>query len=121
MTNIDLLKISLLEKVGEPKDGKADFISKASATLKFKELSEKVSDVEEEVLLQNASNIILNDLTKETKKYFDSIGIWITIGDKTYENSIDLSAFENMKEYGDKEIVPIYEFIKMTLEPNEIG
>jgi hypothetical protein len=118
---INLLKISLLERVGEPIEGKADFIAKASATLKFKELFEKTPNVEEDLLLQNVSDIILNDLTEKSKDYFNAIGVWITAEDKVYENSIDLTAFENMKEYGGEEVVPIFEFIKMTITPDAVG
>ena len=124
MTDIQQLKISLMEKKGDVKGGqeKADYIIKGSATLQFNEYVKttfpEINEEDRESILMQASQLMFQDLQEKTKDVFDSVGIWLTIADQVYENSIALSVMEGIQQYGEKGIVPIYELIKMTI-PNE--
>lgn len=125
MTDIEIVKISLMEKHGESKEskGKAEYTIKASATLKFNEYMEKsfpgLNDEDREKILMSVSNIMFTDLLNSSMKTdYDSVGVWLTSGGVTLENAIALSVLEGIKEYGTGDTVPIFEFIKMTL-PNE--
>jgi len=125
MTDIKEIKISLMESKGEvdPSTGKADYIMRTSASFQFNEYVEKTypeADEEDRLqILKEGSNLIYRDLIDKTKEKFDSVGVWLTIGDKVYENSIAISAMEGIQEYGEKGIVPIFELIKMSL-PHEL-
>lgn len=113
-----------MEKKGDVKGGqeKADYIIKGSATLQFNEYVKttfpEINEEDRESILMQASQLMFQDLQEKTKDVFDSVGIWLTIADQVYENSIALSVMEGIQQYGEKGIVPIYELIKMTI-PNE--
>ena len=105
--------------------GKNEYTIKSSATLKFNEYLDKsfpgLDNEGGEQILKEVSNIMFLDLlntARESQVYYDSVGIWLTIGDTVLENSISLSVLDGIKEYSTGDVVPIYEFIKMTL-PNE--
>jgi acetate kinase len=123
MTDIKEIKISLMESQGEvdPSTGKADYLMKSSASFRFNEYVEKnypEADEEDRLkILKEASKLIYYDIISKTKDKFDSVGVWVTVGDKIYENSIDISTMEGIQEYGEKGIVPIFELVKMSL-PN---
>lgn len=125
MTDIQQLKISLMEKKGDVKGDKekADYIIKGSATLQFNEYVKttfpEINEEDRESILMQASQLMFQDLQEKTKDVFDSVGIWLTIADQVYENSISLSVMEGIQQYGEKGIVPIYELIKMTIPVNE--
>ena len=126
MTDIKLLRISLMEKKGEIKDeaGKADYIVKSSANFQFNEYVEKTypeaDEEDREQILKEASQLIYEDLLSKSKEdEFNSVGIWLTVGDQVLENAIDTAVLGGIKEYGQTGIVPIFEFIKMTLPVNE--
>lgn len=125
MTDIQQLKISLMEKKGDVKGDKekADYIIKGSATLQFNEYVKttfpEINEEDRESILMQASQLMFQDLQEKTKDVFDSVGIWLTIADQAYENSIALSVMEGIQQYGEKGIVPIYELIKMTIPVNE--
>jgi hypothetical protein len=127
MIDIKQIKISLMEKKGDVQEevglpAKADYIIKSSATLKFNEYIDLnfpgIDDNSREIILKEASQLMYQDLLGKTKDPFDSIGVWLTVGDQIYENSIALSAMEGIQEYGEKGIVPIYELVKMTIPEN---
>jgi len=44
-----------------------------------------------------------------------SLGIWVEINEVTFENAIDLKILNDIKRYGDKDIEPLLEFYKMTV------
>jgi hypothetical protein len=125
MTDIKELKISLMEKTEEadPETGKGGYLLRTSATFGFNEYVEKTyPDADEEDRLQilgAACQLIYQDLLEKTKDPFDSIGVWITIGDQVFENSIAISTMEGIQQYGEKGIVPIFELVKMTLPTDE--
>ncbi len=125
MTDIKQIKISLMESQGEvdPSTGKSDYIMKTSASFQFNEYVEKtcpeIDEEGREQILKEGSQLIYQDLLEKTKDKFDSVGVWLTIGDLIYENSISLAAMEGIQEHGEKGIVPIYELIKMIIPINE--
>jgi hypothetical protein len=121
MTDIKQIKIAFMESLGgiNPSTGKSEYIIKTSASFKFNEYIEKTyTEADEEDRLQiikEGSQLIYLDLLEKTKEKFDSVGIWITIGDQIYENSITISAMEGIQQYGGDDIVPIFELIKMSM------
>jgi hypothetical protein len=120
MIDIDTLKIGLLEKKSEiNKKGKTHYILKSSASFQFNNyinnLEDPITDEEEEEVLSKISETIFNDLLEKTKDEFNSVGIWIESESGKIENSIELSVFEGIKKFGNPGIVPIFEFIKMTI------
>ena len=63
---------------------------------------------------------IYGDLISESKDKLDTVGIWITFDDDSViENSMDISILDSIGEYGENGIIPILEFVKMTLQPDE--
>ena len=70
-----------------------------------KELFSKLLEQMYQDLLENDSDI------KAT-----SLGIWVEINEVTFENAIDLKILNDIKRYGDKDIEPILEFYKMTVD-----
>jgi hypothetical protein len=125
MTDIKQIKISLMEKQGDadPSTGKGDYILRASATFLFNEYVQKTfpkaGEEDREQILKEGSQLIYQDLLEKSKDKFDSVGVWLTIGNKIYENSITISAIEGIQQYGEKGIVPIFELIKMSIPVNE--
>ena len=125
MTDIKQIKISLMEARGEidSSTGKSDYIMKTSATFLFNEYAEKTypeADEEDRLqILKEASQLIYRDLIEKTKDKFDSVGVWLTVEEKIYENSISIAVMEGIQEHGIKGIVPIFELVKMTLPINE--
>lgn len=125
MTDIKEIKISLMETQGEvdPSTGKSDYIMKTSATFLFNEYVEKTfSEADEEdrlQILKEVSQLVYRDLIEKTKDKFDSVGVWLTVREQVYENSISVAVMEGIQEHGIKGIVPIYELIKMSLPIDE--
>ena len=125
MTDIDKLKISLMEKTDEfkTKDGemKSSCIVKSTAVFCFNEYvsstSPDASDEERETILCGVADKILHDLIEASPNVtYNHVVVWITVGDMVLENSMDISALTGIGEYGEKGIVPIYELIKITLQ-----
>jgi acetate kinase len=123
MTDIKQIKISLMETRGEvdPSTGKNDYIIKTSGSFQFNAYVEKTEANEKDRLqiLKEASQLIYQDLIEKTKDEFDSVGVWLTVGEKDYENSMTISALEGIQQYGEKGIIPIFELIKMSIPINE--
>ena len=125
MTDIDKLRISLMEKTGEEKqeDGeiKSSCTVKATAVFRFNEYVSSTfpgaSEEERETILSGVSDKILHDLIEQSEHLeYDYVGIWLTINDEVFENSMDISALDAIQKYGQKDIIPIYEFIKMSIK-----
>lgn len=124
MTDIKEIKISLMETRGEvdPSTGKSDYIMKTSATFLFNEYAKTYPEADEEdrlEMLKEACQLIYKDIIKKTKDKFDSVGVWLTIGEQVYENSISIAVMKGIQEHGVKGIVPIFELVKMTIPINE--
>ena len=124
MTDIKQIKISLMESQGEvdSSTGKADYIMRTSASFNFNEYVEKTypgaDEEDREEILKQISSLVYQDIIKQTKDKFDSVGVWITVGNQVFENSINAAVLSGIHEYGEKGIVPIYELIKMSLPEN---
>ncbi|MDD5649297.1 MAG: hypothetical protein PHF86_02585 [Candidatus Nanoarchaeia archaeon] len=120
---IDIIQIALLEKAGELDKGKTEYIQKISGSFNFRKYlkDENIDKKSQEKILSEISQQIFNDLRNRVGEtnFYDAVGIWITIGDKVLENSLDLSVLENIQQFGEPGIVPIFEFIKMTLDQHE--
>jgi hypothetical protein len=124
---IDIIQIALLEKAGELDKGKTEYIQKISGSFNFRKYlkeylkDENIDKKSQEKILSEISQQIFNDLCNRVGEtnFYDAVGIWITIGDKVLENSLDLSVLENIQQFGEPGIVPIFEFIKLTIN-NEL-
>ena len=115
-----------MEKLGEKNEeaNQAEYIIKCSATLKFNEFIElKFPGMKEEdkvnILCQVSRDMYEDLLEKSISDVVDSVGVWIKSGKIIHENSISLSDLEAIQQHGEEGIIPIYEFIKMTLQINE--
>ena len=127
MTNIELLRISLLDKEGEFKTEEGELKSsctvKSTAVFRFNEYVSSTfpgaTEEERETILSGVSDKILHDLIEKSEHLeYNHIGIWLTVNEEVIENSMDLSALQAIEEYGVEGTVGIYEFIKMTLKDN---
>ena len=125
---IDVIQIALLEKVSElNKEGKTEYIQKISGSFNLKKYykeylkEENLNKEDQEKILSEFSQKIFKDLCNKVveKNFYDAVGIWITIGDKVLDNSLDLSVLENIQQFGEPGIIPIFEIIKMTLDQYE--
>jgi len=124
MTDIKLLKIALLENKGDVDSaGKGDFLLRTSGAFEFNEyvkLTYPEADEEDrEKILKEACQLIYRDLLEKTHDKFDSVGVWLTVGDQVYENSIAIATMEGIQQYGQEGIAPVYELVKMTLPDSE--
>ena len=73
---------------------------------------------EKEDLTARLVNSMYDELRKNIKEE-DSLGLWIEYNGEVLENAIKLSVLGDMIKYGAKDIDPIYEFFKMTInEPD---
>jgi len=130
MKKIKEFKMSLMQKddITQEKNekiNKSRFIIKCTACLnileflqsnnKYKEYYENNYD---DFIFESVSIVYDNLLihkNKETK--IDSIGLWITFEDgQIIDNSISILLLDDIKTYGDKDVIPIIEFFKMTVD-----
>jgi hypothetical protein len=126
MTDIKEFKISLMEKQGAlDVESKSEYLLRTSATFEFNKYIEEAypgaDEEDKEYILKEICKLVFEDLVTKTQDKFDSVGVWIKIGDEILENSIDLAVMEGIKQYGEPEIVPIFELVKMTLPKDEIS
>lgn len=116
--------MSLMEKdkeneIVDNKD-KANFIVKYSATLnveKFLNNNKNYKKNYDDFILESIS-LIYNNLLDQRTTNMDNLGLWILFEDgERIDNSISISTLDNIKKYSmDKNIKPIQEFFKMTIE-----
>jgi len=124
-------KVSLMEKDKDfsvNKEGKGNYIVRSSGRFLpneyFKKwgvnIKEDFDQEEYNFFIGNAITTIYGDLIAESKNKLDSVGIWITFDDESVvENSMDISILDSIREYGQEGIIPILEFVKMTLQSDE--
>jgi len=68
--------------------------------------------------MENAIQMIYDNLIENAKTSFDTVGLWITFDDgNTIDNAMDIDVMITMGEYGGPGVIPILEFAKMTLGP----
>jgi len=125
MKKIKEYRMSLMEKddtFPTKEEGKSNFIIRNTAMLEVERyiVKKKLSLNEEEYddFVLNSSKLIYDALVEKKGKYsVDTIGIWIKFADgKEVENSIELSVLEDLQKYGMEDVVPVFEFIKMTVQ-----
>ena len=126
------IKISLMETAVEPNIEEdiaaGEYIIRSSAKFKPLEYWEKnyrdstPLEKDNEDLFQNflssSLDLIFHELTDQTKQPVDSVGIWIDTGKEHLEIAMTLEGLENIAQYGDKDIVPIYELLQMAVLKN---
>ena len=125
MKKIKEYRMSLMEKdfLKESKiKGKTNYIIRYSAFLEIDNYlkNNNLTEKEREEFTIDSSKIIFEELirTQNNGKYnVDSVGLWVRYNDQTeIDNSIELSVLDEIKKYGDKDIDPIKEFFKMTIQ-----
>lgn len=112
---LDHIKISLMETNSsiDSSTGKSDYTIKGSANFKFDDEIKKLLNNEE---LAKLLNMIYEDLRSSiTREEVTSVGMWVDYDNLVYENSIKIETLNDMEEFGAEDIVPIYEFYKMTI------
>jgi len=118
MEKIKEIRISLMEKdvIPSEEEDKENFIIRSTGRLNDPAKITEAHGIEIGDILSD----IYDSLLHESKGTFHSIGMWVTFenGDEL-DNSIKLSVFEDIKNYGVKGVDPMKEFFKMTLEINE--
>jgi hypothetical protein len=105
--------------------GKGNYIIRSTGSFNPEDyikthLSGKELDKEEyKFLVENAIVVIYDNLIeKQEGKSLDTVGIWLTFDNgEVIENALDIPVLESMAEFGEKDIIPILEFAKMTVEP----
>ena len=112
---IKYIKLSLMKKKSEiNKDNKSDYEIYSSAMFNI------TPELYDERLFSLLPDEIYKDLiSKNNIDNKDYLGIWINYNDEIYENAVSLQTIDDMIRYGDKDINPIYEIFKMTLNLND--
>lgn len=117
---LESIKISLMisESDINKETGKSDYLLKCSGEFHLpNDFFNELLKEEKDLLLSNLVEAIYNDLHVQNPNIeVDTVGLWIKYNKKEYENSIKISTLNDIKEWGDKDIVPIYEFFKLTLK-----
>ena len=126
MKKIKEYRMSLMSKNFDEKskiEGKSNYIIRCSAFLEVANYIKKQELIEKEYddFVLNSSKLLFEELLNHKRKTninnVDSIGVWVSFEDgMEVDNSIDLSVLNDIKNYGSKDIEPIKEFFKMTLE-----
>lgn len=112
LEKIESIKFALMKKEKDVDQHKADFVIYASVSFKMP----KNTDVTQE-LFEEFVESMYDDLTKNKKDFQkDSLGIWVDYDGKKYENAMSIDTLELIKNHGAKNIRPIWEFFKMTLQ-----
>jgi hypothetical protein len=115
------ITLSLLTKTSEidASTNKAEY--QKIVTSKFNYKSDLFpEDVKKEFFTKLLDQMLQDLLGYETEIEATSLGIWVEIEDKKYENAIDLRILDDIKKYGEEGINPVLEFYKMTIDLNEI-
>lgn len=105
--------------------GKGNYIIRTSGTFepeKYLAANPPALDLtleEYRAFIEHAITMIYGSLITENKgNEFHTVGVWLTFDDgETIDNAMDISVLESMAELGGKEVIPIFEFAKMTLDP----
>jgi len=126
MKRIKEFKISLLKKdsdFGLNKEGKGNYIKKATGTFKpeefFKNEGIEVDEDQYHSYIYSIVKSVYDNVVLESKMVCDAVGLWFTFDDgDVLENALDITVLAAFEEYGDN-VVPIIEFAKMTLESDE--
>ena len=123
MMNIDFkkiesIKLSLMKKESDiDKDNRAVYESYASCTFNipvnfFGDLYNSSPENLCASLLEALYIDITNQVMHDDRNY---LGMWVDYDGNVYENAIEMKTLDNIKEYGDENVNPLYEFFKMTV------
>lgn len=129
------IKISLMESITpmaeNEQKGQGEYVVRSSAKYNpteyfednYRDISENESknDYLFEKFISSSLDLIHQDLISQTKHPIDSVGIWIRHDDKIMENAIKIDILNDMKKYGEDDVVPIYEFYKMTISKYNVS
>jgi hypothetical protein len=112
---VENIRFSLMKKEKDIDPTKAEFITYAASSFKVPK-----AETTEEVFGQFVEwmyNELLkkNDVKEKDAVMADSLGVWIEYDGKKYENAIALNTLKDIREYGDKDLLPVWEFFKMSL------
>jgi len=117
LEKINSIQISLMESQGNINDeNKTNYILKSSGKL-------KITESIRSIVRQNLPELLISmyeDILIANEDKVDSIGIWIDYDGEILENSIKLETLNDMKNFGDKNTQPIYEFFKMSFPEENI-
>lgn len=98
-----------------PLEGKAEYTVKGSATFNITpEFYVALQKEEEKNLTEGLVAAMYEELLQKIDEV-DTVGVWIDYDEKIYENAIKIDTLGDMKTYGPEDIVPIYEFFKLTI------
>lgn len=120
-TKLKSIQMSMMKMSGDiNKKSKAHYVKKRTAKFTVPtDFFTTLSEQETEELISGLVNGIYEDLQKEISyNEADSVGIWIDYDGKMYENAMKFNVLNEMKQFGNDDVDPVYELFKMTL--NEI-
>ena len=109
------ITMSLLTKIDDDSSTGKSIYDKSS-TVRFKYSLELFSeDIREEFFNKLLKQLYYDLLDNDNDFKSTSLGLWVEIENKNFENAIDLKVLNDMKQYGEKDVEPIIEFYKMTI------
>jgi len=108
--------MSLLTKLDDdPSTGKT--VYEKTTTVRFKYTKEIFPENSREELFNKLLNQMYKDLLEtDLEGKTNSLGMWVELEDQKFENAIDLQVLQDIKIYGEKDVDPIVELYKMTIE-----
>ena len=111
------VKMSLMETKGgiNESTNKADYLIKGSAKFDITpEFYEALEKEQERDLTEGLLAAMYEELIQKIEGV-DTVGLWIDYDGMIFENAIKIDTLGDMKKYSPEEIIPIYEFFKLTL------
>ena len=112
------VKMSLMETKGDINEetNKADYLAKGSAKFDITpEFYKALEEDQEKDLTKGLITAMYEELLQSIEEDVDTVGIWIEYDDKLFENAIKIDTLGDMKKFGAEDVVPIYEFFKLTI------
>lgn len=111
------VKMSLMEARGDINEetNKVDYLVKGSAKFDITpEFYEALQKDQEKDLTQGLIAAMYEELLEKIDDV-DTVGLWVDYDEHIYENAIKIDTLADMKRYAVEEIIPIYEFFKITI------
>ena len=110
LEKLHVMGLKILTDINE--SGKADYEKKFTLTYKKKGCEIKDS----KKFMFELCEAMYDDFVELAKEYnTDFVGVNATYDGEEEENAIKLSTLESMREYGEGNLSPLYEFIAMTV------
>lgn len=117
------VRMSLMKVTGDINEetSKAEYLVKGSAKFDITpEFYEALEKEEEKDLTEGLIAAIYEELLQKIDDDVDTVGIWIDYDEKIFENAIKIDTLSDMQKYGEKGIIPIYEFFKLSIKEEDI-